>query len=247
MKVYFTAQKLVSPLLFLGVGIIIFGVILMLCSIEICSRLIKNMKRVKDPEIDRAKNLHQVKHWMDPGNLESFINNRHTLGAQWKLIQLEVLQSRSVLWLHALFSALIPYGWGQEEDYQDVSDVVEANLYGDKAALVSSRGGAGIRPLSSVSNSPSNVIHPSNSPSQHTIIDFMDESSPHMVLALEMAQVRPNSADITSDIFDESLRYSNIDRPRLLIDRSSPTTAKQWRGEFISEEDRIANLFSPSK
>ncbi|XP_059091802.1 uncharacterized protein LOC131887255 isoform X2 [Tigriopus californicus] len=143
-----SAEKLVSPLLFLGIGIIIFGVVLMLCSIEICSRLIKNIKRVQDPEIDRAKNLHHVKHWIDP--------------------------------------ALIPYGWGQEDDYQDVSDVVEANLYGDKAALVSSRGGAAIRPYSSVSNGQTNVIHPSDSP--HTIIDLMDESSPHMALALEMAQ-----------------------------------------------------------
>ena len=32
-------------------------------------RLRKNAKRVKDPEIDKLKNLHHIKHWMPPGEL----------------------------------------------------------------------------------------------------------------------------------------------------------------------------------
>ena len=53
--------------------------------------------------------------------------------------------------------------------------------------------------------------------------------------------------DITSDIFDESLRYSNVDRPKLEISHSSPQREQQIRGEFVTEEERIANLFATKK
>ena len=46
-----------------------FGSLLLCFSVEICVRLRKNAKRVKDPEIDKLKNLHHIKHWMPPGEL----------------------------------------------------------------------------------------------------------------------------------------------------------------------------------
>ena len=46
-----------------------FGALLLCFSVEICVRLRKNAKRVKDPEIDKLKNLHHIKHWMPPGEL----------------------------------------------------------------------------------------------------------------------------------------------------------------------------------
>ena len=42
--------------------------------------------------------------------------------------------------------------------------------------------------------------------------------------------------------------YSHVNRPtEINIDRSSPTQDKQIRGEFVTEEDRIANLFGAPK
>jgi len=50
---------------------------------------------------------------------------------------------------------------------------------------------------------------------------------------------------LSSDIYSRSLRYSHITRPEFLIDRSSPV--KQTRGEFVDQEDKIANLFNVTK
>eukprot|EP00095_Tigriopus_kingsejongensis_P005600 maker-scaffold541_size141817-snap-gene-0.26 protein:Tk05600 transcript:maker-scaffold541_size141817-snap-gene-0.26-mRNA-1 annotation:"membrane protein" len=203
---YKEQERLVDPFVIIGTCVVIFGLILILCTIEVCIKLQKNVKRVRDPEIDNVKSLHLIKHWIQP--------------------------------------ELIPYGWGQELDGKlDAHDHPDDSLLfqHDKAALASSRGGVGFRPGSAASLQGYNVVHPSSG------ADFMDESNPHMAMAIEMSQVRSHSAGITSDIFDESLRYSNIDRPKLQIDRSSPTLAKQWRGEFITEEERISNLFSPMK
>jgi len=47
------------------------GANLFLFSVKICLKLWKNLKCVKDPEIDKLKNLHQIKHWIHPGKLIS--------------------------------------------------------------------------------------------------------------------------------------------------------------------------------
>ncbi len=52
----------------MGGVLIFFGFLLVLFSIEVCIRLNKNARRVKDPEIDKLKNLHHIKHWVEPGN-----------------------------------------------------------------------------------------------------------------------------------------------------------------------------------
>ena len=60
------------------------------------------------------------------------------------------------------------------------------------------------------------------------------------------------SNDISSDIFDESLRYSNVDRPTFTIDKVLDNSQdlrraqQQLRGEFQTEEDRIKSLFATS-
>ena len=56
-----------------GAVVIGCGVFIFILSVEICIRLRKNMKRVKDPEIDKLKNLHQIKHWVHPGELYQFL------------------------------------------------------------------------------------------------------------------------------------------------------------------------------
>ena len=87
-----------------------------------------------------------------------------------------------------------------------------------------------------------------------------ESDNPHEIMAIEMTEtgetsdatavlVENDGNDIPSDIFDESLRYSGIDRPRFIIEvaETSPSDNKQRRGSFIPDEDRIANLFSPKK
>ena len=59
--------------------------------------------------------------------------------------------------------------------------------------------------------------------------------------------------DITSDIFDESLRYSGVDRPTFTIDKVLDNSLDlrraqtQLRGDFQTEEDRIKSLFTTKK
>ena len=47
---------------------------------------------------------------------------------------------------------------------------------------------------------------------------------------------------IPKDIFDESLRYSDVDRPKLSIIASAPLP--QRRGSFEDPNEKIANLFN---
>ncbi|CAF2746894.1 unnamed protein product [Lepeophtheirus salmonis] len=68
-------------------------------------------------------------------------------------------------------------------------------------------------------------------------IDLTEESSnQESNLVKVLAQT-----DISSDIFDESLRYNGIDRPTLSINPSSPI--EQICGEFQDPEEKVKNIF----
>ena len=79
-----------------------------------------------------------------------------------------------------------------------------------------------------------------------------DDDNPHEAMAMQMMAgggaeeggeaPMAEHESIGSDIFDDSLRYSNVDRPTLKVDVSSPTRQEQRRGSFM-DEDRIANFF----
>ena len=43
------------------------GLGLVACSIELIIRLRKQIKRVMDPNLLKTNNLHEVKHWVEPG------------------------------------------------------------------------------------------------------------------------------------------------------------------------------------
>ncbi len=129
---------------------------------------------------------------------------------------------------------MIPYGWGHDESTDDSS--IGANNHNknnvflnDHAELASSRGGAGINKVDDEEEYVITVAETKND----------DES----LLKVKMASMAESEDldDIGSDIFDESLRFSHVDRPKLLIDRSSPTARKT--GEFQTEEERIAGIF----
>merc|ERR1719402_928963 len=63
---YHEDYSAVKPFSILGPVLAGCGLVTMLCSIEICVRLCKSLRRVKDPELDNLVNPHEVKHWMDP-------------------------------------------------------------------------------------------------------------------------------------------------------------------------------------
>ena len=61
-----------------------FGLLLLTFSVEVCVRLSKNAKRVKDPEIDKLKNLHHIKHWMPPGEFaDADVERRRRVKVSW--------------------------------------------------------------------------------------------------------------------------------------------------------------------
>merc|ERR550532_2713923 len=63
---YEEESRLIAPFAVTGGVLAFFGALLLCFSVEVCVRLRKNAKRVKDPEIDKLKNLHHIKHWMPP-------------------------------------------------------------------------------------------------------------------------------------------------------------------------------------
>ena len=66
-------EPLVAPFAVTGGVLAFFGALLLCFSVEVCVRLRKNAKRVKDPEIDKLKNLHHIKHWMPPGEDDGMV------------------------------------------------------------------------------------------------------------------------------------------------------------------------------
>ena len=64
---FFADLKWAQPFVIIGPVLMCCGLAIMIGSIEVIVRLVKNAKRVKDPELDQITNLHHVKHWIDPG------------------------------------------------------------------------------------------------------------------------------------------------------------------------------------
>ena len=71
-----TEVQWTQPFVIIGPVLICSGLAIMLFAIEVLMRLVKNARRVKDPELDNITNLHHVKHWVDPSkpikNLSTF-------------------------------------------------------------------------------------------------------------------------------------------------------------------------------
>ena len=71
--------------------------------------------------------------------------------------------------------------------------------------------------------------------------DFTNDENPHITMKALNTLEDDLEESIPKEIFDESLRYSAVDRPKLSINRSSPLP--QRRGSFMDPEEKIANLF----
>lgn len=135
--------------------------------------------------------------------------------------------------LPLFFPELIPFGWGHPDfDVVSVSmqngtllNAEDSEPDPDRATLKDDDVYAGNL----------NVIQEAG-PETINMVD-----NPH----LEMMQHQGMESPIPNDIFDESLRYSGVDRPSLSIRRSSPIP--QRRGSFEDPHEKIAKLFSSAK
>ena len=121
-------------------------------------------------------------------------------------------------------SDLIPFGWGQEEDTNGMlnDDGIDTATLKDDDVYA---------------GNPHHILE--------IRADFSDEN-PHITMkALNTIEDHVDDdleESIPKEIFDESLRYSAVDRPKLSINRSSPLP--QRRGSFMDPEEKIANLFA---
>ena len=57
----------VGPLIILGPILVLAGLGLVVFSLELMIRLMRQIKRVMDPNLLKTNNLHEVKHWIEPG------------------------------------------------------------------------------------------------------------------------------------------------------------------------------------
>ena len=60
-------HRFVGPLIIMGPILALAGLGLVACSIELIIRLRRQIKRVMDPNLLKTNNLHEVKHWVEPG------------------------------------------------------------------------------------------------------------------------------------------------------------------------------------
>ena len=56
-----------GPLIIAGPILVITGLLMISCSIELALRLRRQIKRVMDPNLLKTNNFHEVKHWVEPG------------------------------------------------------------------------------------------------------------------------------------------------------------------------------------
>ena len=59
----------VQSFLILGIMVVICAILFGSFTIETCITLKRAIARVQDKEIDEIKNLHLIKHWVEPGTV----------------------------------------------------------------------------------------------------------------------------------------------------------------------------------
>ena len=67
-------HRYVGPLIILGPILALTGMGLVVNSMELMMGLRKQIKRVMDPNLLKTNNLHEVKHWIEPGRCADWIN-----------------------------------------------------------------------------------------------------------------------------------------------------------------------------
>ena len=70
-------HKLLGLLIILGPILILTGLSFSACSLELVVRLSRQIRRVMDPSLLKTSNLHEVKHWIEPGQLLLELQTNH--------------------------------------------------------------------------------------------------------------------------------------------------------------------------
>ncbi len=97
-----------GPFVIIGPVLVFSGLMFILFTWEICVRLKKNLSRVQDPEIDQISNLHQIKHWIEPGtNINMFALRKcdYLLGKRLK----NFIATRP--WMPSIYRLPLPKKW----------------------------------------------------------------------------------------------------------------------------------------
>ena len=96
--------KYSGPLMILGLVLAVAGLVLIAFSVEMCLRLRRQIKRVMDPTLLKTSNLHEVKHWIEPGGTDLYTSSYN------EFVLLE----------------LISFGWGQF-DFDEEARLLDEN------------------------------------------------------------------------------------------------------------------------
>lgn len=137
---------------------------------------------------------------------------------------------------HWIEPDLIPYGWGHDNDGMnnhepgvpllDQAILKDDNVYAGNHQLLRVHQIDSLQ-IEEVGTDEDEIVHVSNMKAQ---IEATSEDN--------LARQSP----IPKDIFDESLRYSAVDRPKLSVITSAPLPPR--RGSFEDPNEKIANLFN---
>jgi len=167
-------------------------------TIETCVTLKRAIARVQDKEIDEIKNLHLIKHWVEPD--------------------------------------LIPFGWGHDRnDYGNNENNIDQAILKDDDVY------SGNPHLIRVLKIDSLRIEEVGSEDDE--ISYVEQRAQIEAHSEANSEVFQNSTEsIPKDIFDESLRYSDVNRPKLSVITSAPLPPR--RGSFEDPNEKIANLFN---
>lgn len=188
----------VQTFLILGIMVIICAILFGSFTIETCITLKRAIARVQDKEIDEIKNLHLIKHWVEPD--------------------------------------LIPFGWGHDRnDYGNNENNIDQAILKDDDVY------SGNPHLIRVLKIDSLRIEEVGSEDDE--ISYVEQRAQIEAHSEANSEVFQNSTEsIPKDIFDESLRYSDVNRPKLSVITSAPLPPR--RGSFEDPNEKIANLFN---
>ena len=139
-----------------------------------------------------------------------------------------------------MFLDLIPYGWGHDNDGMnnhepgvpllDHAILKDDNVYAGNPHQLLRVHQIDSLQIEEVGTDEDEIVHVSNMKAQIEATTSED------------VEATRQQSPIPKDIFDESLRYSAVDRPKLSVITSAPLPPR--RGSFEDPNEKIANLFN---
>ena len=109
-----------------GLGLVVF-------SLELMIRLMRQIKRVMDPNLLKTNNLHEVKHWIEPGTRQALLHLTQKILCKSYSFQIYCFNK----WSNAknnIISELVSFGWGQFDMEEEAKLLDENKLRKDSLA-----------------------------------------------------------------------------------------------------------------